>query len=147
MIRVVVDPGVFISALIGRRGSAPERVRRHATVVADPAQRPTETRDGDDDYLVALERQQAVDAIVSGDRDLVDADSHNSTFGLRGTLPTGSVDARDHARPGMLPAWRRPRGRHFPTEGVGFEPTDEVTPSTVFKTVHMSGKVPVVVGV
>ena len=120
MTRVVVDPGVFISALIGRRGSAPdiviraivddrieavasllllaelkrvlrrpkftryfdertarefvERVRRHATVVADPAQRPAETRDRGDDCIVALARDQAVDAIVSGDRDLIDAD-------------------------------------------------------------------------
>lgn len=119
MIRVVVDAGVFISALIGSRGSAPdlvmrafvgdrieviasplliaelervlrrpkfskyvdertarefvERVRRHATIVDDPAEQPVATRDRKDDYLVALARKQGVEAIVSGDRDLIDA--------------------------------------------------------------------------
>jgi putative PIN family toxin of toxin-antitoxin system len=119
VIRVVVDPGVFISALIGRQGSPPdlvvrafvddrievvasplllaelgqvlrrpkfagyvdararrefvERVQRHATIVADPADQPVVTRDRKDDYLVALARREKVDAIVSGDRDLLDA--------------------------------------------------------------------------
>ena len=119
MIRVVVDPGVFISGLIGRRGGAPdlvvrafaddrieviasplllaeleqvlrrpkfrrhvdervvreyvERIERHATVVDDPHDRPKVTRDPKDDYLVALARQEGVDAIVSGDRDLLAA--------------------------------------------------------------------------
>jgi putative PIN family toxin of toxin-antitoxin system len=119
LIRVVVDPGVFISALIGTRGGAPdvvvrafideritvvasplllaeldrvlrrpkfarygdertrrefvERVRRHATVAEDPVNAPPVTRDRRDDYLVALARQERVDAIVSGDRDLLDA--------------------------------------------------------------------------
>jgi putative PIN family toxin of toxin-antitoxin system len=114
--RVVIDPGVFISALIGRRGSAPdllmrafvddriasplllaelelvlrrpklaayvdeqtmrefvERIRRHATVVNDPVEQPATTRDRRDDYHVALARTEHVDAIISGDRDLVDA--------------------------------------------------------------------------
>lgn len=120
MIRVVVDPGVFISSLIGRQGGAPdlvvrafaddrievvaspallaelehvllrpkfaryadartrrefvERVRRHATLVADPADQPVITRDRKDDYLVALGRQEGVDAIVSGDHDMLDAE-------------------------------------------------------------------------
>lgn len=119
MIRVVVDPGVFISALIGTRGGAPdvvvrafideritvvasplllaeldsvlrrpkfaryadertrrefvERVRRHASVAEDPVNARPVTRDRRDDYLVALARQERVDAIVSGDRDLLDA--------------------------------------------------------------------------
>ncbi|MBB4665057.1 hypothetical protein [Conexibacter arvalis] len=34
---------------------------------------PSVTRDPADDYLVALARAQQVDAIVSGDRDLVEA--------------------------------------------------------------------------
>jgi len=118
--RVVVDPGVFISGLIGARGGAPdlvvrafvedqievvaspalldelgqvlrrpkfrkyvdegtarefvERVRRHATLVEDPANQPAVTRDRKDDYLVALARAERVDAIVSGDRDLGEAD-------------------------------------------------------------------------
>lgn len=119
MIRVVIDPGVFISALIGGRGGAPdlvvrafvderisvvaspllldelervlrrpkcaryadertrreyvERIRRHATVVEDPAEAPAVTRDPKDDYLVALASQEGVDAIVSGDGDLLEA--------------------------------------------------------------------------
>src|SRR4051794_9715931 len=50
-----------------------ERVRRHAAVVDDPADQPAATRDRKDDYLVALAREQGVDALVSGDRDLIDA--------------------------------------------------------------------------
>lgn len=119
MIRVVVDPGVFISGLIGKRGGPPdlvlrafiddrievlasplllaelehvlrrpkfrryvdergvreyvERVERHATVVDDPPDAPQVTRDAKDDYLVALARQERVEAIVSGDRDLLEA--------------------------------------------------------------------------
>ncbi len=120
MTRIVVDPGVLISALIGREGGAPdlvvrafaddrievvasplllaeldqvlrrpkfsryaeagtrrefvERVRRHATIVADPSDQPAVTRDRKDDYLVALGRREGVDAIVSGDRDLMEAE-------------------------------------------------------------------------
>jgi putative PIN family toxin of toxin-antitoxin system len=119
VIRVVVDPGVFVSALIGTRGGPPdvvvrafvderigvvaspsllaelervlrrpkfaryvdertrrefvERVRRHATVVDDPVDAPAVTRDPKDDYLVALALHEGVEAIVSGDRDLLDA--------------------------------------------------------------------------
>lgn len=50
-----------------------ERVARHATAAADPADRPAATRDPKDDYLVALARGEGVDAIVSGDRDLLEA--------------------------------------------------------------------------
>jgi predicted nucleic acid-binding protein len=50
-----------------------ERIRRHATVVDDPVERPALTRDRNDDYLVALARGEHVDALVSGDRDLIDA--------------------------------------------------------------------------
>lgn len=119
MIRVVVDTGVFVSALIGPRGGAPDRVvrawaddrieivvselllaelervlarpkfrdhvdahvcaeyvariRRHATLATDPADVPAVTRDPADDYLVALARATDAEAVVSGDRDLVDA--------------------------------------------------------------------------
>ena len=81
MIRVVVDPGVFISARpkfsryadAGTRREFVERIRRHATVVVDPADLPVATRDRKDDYLVALARSERVDALVSGDRDLLDA--------------------------------------------------------------------------
>lgn len=120
MIRVVVDPGVYVSALIGKPHNAPslvlralideridvivcphligelervvgrpkfacyinraqaqelvERVRRHATPAADPVNPPTVTRDHDDDYLVALAIQAEAEAIVSVDRDLLDAE-------------------------------------------------------------------------
>jgi uncharacterized protein len=50
-----------------------ERVRRHASVAEDPVNARPVTRDRRDDYLVALARQERVDAIVSGDRDLLDA--------------------------------------------------------------------------
>lgn len=120
MIRVVVDPGVFISALIGSAGSPPDRVveawiddrieivvspellaelrrvalrpkfrrwfdearareliariERQATVCPDPVPTPGVTRDPADDYLVALARAEQVDALVSGDRDLIEAE-------------------------------------------------------------------------
>lgn len=120
MIRLVIDPGVFISAFIGRRDAAPDlvvraligdriqvlaspallaelesvlrrpkfaeraderavrefvgRIRRHVTMVDDPIAPPAATRDPKDDYLVALAVEHGVDAVVSGDRDLLDAD-------------------------------------------------------------------------
>jgi uncharacterized protein len=120
VIRVVVDPGVFISALIGARGGAPDlvvrafiddriivfaspaliaelervlarpkftryvdermrrefvdRIRRHAAVVDDPLAVPAATRDPKDDYLIALPRREEVDAVISGDGDLLDAE-------------------------------------------------------------------------
>ena len=119
MTLVVVDTGVFVSALIGARGSAPDlvvramiddrievvacpqlldelsevlrrpkfekyigevaaaefiaRLQRHARVVADAVDPPPATRDPNDDYLVAIARREHAIAIVSGDRDLLDA--------------------------------------------------------------------------
>lgn len=119
MTRVVIDPSVFVSALIGKPGSAPDivfrafleerievlispllvaelervparpkfrrytdqktateyvaRSQRHASTAGDPTNVPTVTRDPDDDYLVALARQENVDAIISVDLDLLDA--------------------------------------------------------------------------
>lgn len=118
MIRVVVDPNVLISALIGPSGSAPHQVvmawqagliefvvsplllrelqdvlRRpkfarfqaqvgpyvamiesDALLVEDPSDPPGTTADPGDDYLVALARAGAADAIVSGDRHLLEID-------------------------------------------------------------------------
>jgi uncharacterized protein len=117
VIRVVLDPGVFISALIGTRGGAPdlvvrafiddhlavvacpslireleqvlarpefsryvderarrefgERIRRHMTLVDDPEHVPSVTRDPKDDYLLAPAIREGVDAVVSGDGDLL----------------------------------------------------------------------------
>ena len=139
MTRVVVDPGVLISALIGRRGAAPdlilrawiddrleivasptllselervigrpkfasrigtragpefvERIARHATVIDDPAAVSDVTRDPDDDYLVALAREAQVDAIVSGDRDLLEAGLTNPPV----WTPRGLLDRLDSA--------------------------------------------------
>ena len=119
MTRVVIDPSVFVSALIGKPGSAPDivvrafvddrievvvspllvaelkrvlarpkfrryidhksateyvaRIQRHASTASDPTNAPTVTRDPDDDYLVALAKQEDVDAIISVDLDLLDA--------------------------------------------------------------------------
>lgn len=134
MIRVVVDPGVFISAhrqpraapdlvvrafvddrikvlasplllaeleLLLRRPKLAayvdertarefvKRIRRHATVVNDPVEQPAVTRERKDDYLVALARSEHVDAIVSGDRDLVDAGSQIRRCGSHARWPTG----------------------------------------------------------
>ncbi len=120
MTRVVIDTNVFVSALIGKKGSAAdqvvrafiedklevvvspalldelervlarpkirsrveearareyfERIRRHAAVGDDPESVAAATRDSGDDYLVALARLHQVDAIVSGDLDLREAD-------------------------------------------------------------------------
>jgi predicted nucleic acid-binding protein len=54
--RVVVHPGVFVSALMLR----------------DPPDPVAVTRDPNDDYLVALAIAAQADALVSGDRDLTD---------------------------------------------------------------------------
>jgi putative PIN family toxin of toxin-antitoxin system len=129
VIRVVVDPGVFISALIGSRGGAPDiivrafiddriavvvsplllaelervlrrakfadyaderarrefvdRIRRHAAIAEDPADVPAVTRDRNDDYLVALAQNEGVDALVSGDRDLLDAELGTAVWSPR----------------------------------------------------------------
>ena len=50
-----------------------ERIRRHATMARDPLDVPAVTRDPADDYLVALAGAAEAEALVSGDRDLVDA--------------------------------------------------------------------------
>lgn len=42
------------------------------TVLADPTVSPVLLRDPDDDYLVALARDSGAEAIVSGDKDLLD---------------------------------------------------------------------------
>lgn len=47
-------------------------IRRIADVVADPGSVIAETRDPDDDYVVALAREHGVDWIVTGDKDLLE---------------------------------------------------------------------------
>jgi putative PIN family toxin of toxin-antitoxin system len=121
VIRVVIDPGVFVSAFISPRRSAPalivdalfagrleavvsakllgelrevldrekfarytENGRGEAFVAAvsdctfhvqDPVARPGLTNDAGDDYLVALAATYDVDAIVAGDRHLLEISS------------------------------------------------------------------------
>lgn len=118
--RVVIDPNVFISGLIGKPASSPRRIidaladdevqvvatselldelqgvlerpwldkyassversvymariRTQVEPVDTPPSTPGATRDPDDDYLVAIARSENVDAIVSGDKDLREAD-------------------------------------------------------------------------
>ena len=43
-----------------------------ATVLDDPLDPPAILRDAEDDYLVALARQGGVEAIITGDKDLID---------------------------------------------------------------------------
>jgi putative PIN family toxin of toxin-antitoxin system len=118
-VRVVVDPGVLVSALLSQQGPPDTLVRlwgrgafelvvsplllaeleevlrrpriaRRTPVarvraflralqaggvqVEDPADIPAVTRDPKDDYLLALGRAAGADLIVSGDRDLLEAD-------------------------------------------------------------------------
>jgi putative PIN family toxin of toxin-antitoxin system len=49
-------------------------IRRIAVFVDDPAAVESVTRDVKDDYLVALGRSHSVDAIVTGDKDLLEWD-------------------------------------------------------------------------
>ena len=117
MHRVVLDPGVFVSALLFPEGPPAQilkavragrcrlvvsplllmelgtvlrrpklqrlisldeslaldaELRRVAEVVADPEVRERVVRDPEDDYLVALAQAAGVDALVSGDRDLLE---------------------------------------------------------------------------
>jgi putative PIN family toxin of toxin-antitoxin system len=119
VIRAVVDPGVLVSAFIGRQGSVPDRIVRAwragrielvvspalldelsdvlarpkfagaaregramdfvgalrvgASTVSDQPGTEAITRDPKDDYLVRLARSSAATALVSGDRDLLEA--------------------------------------------------------------------------
>ncbi|MDH3684220.1 MAG: hypothetical protein OEV40_30230 [Acidimicrobiia bacterium] len=49
-----------------------ETLRVLVDVVPDPAEVESITRDVDDDYLVALASEHAVDYIVTGDKDLLE---------------------------------------------------------------------------
>jgi putative PIN family toxin of toxin-antitoxin system len=119
--RVVIDPGVLVSAFISPKRAAPallldafldgnldvlvspaliaeltdvlgrEKFSAHAAegrvaayiavlrdraaMVEDVAPGSTKTADADDDYLIALAQAHYVDAVVSGDRHLLDAAS------------------------------------------------------------------------
>jgi uncharacterized protein len=62
----------YISA--DETGEYVEGLARLAITVADPPRGEPITRDPDDDYLVALAWASGADVLVSGDRDLRDAD-------------------------------------------------------------------------
>lgn len=59
-----------------------------ATVVEDPVDPPPVLRDAEDDFLVALARQAGAEAIVTGDKDLLD----------HGGLEPPAIDARRACR-------------------------------------------------
>jgi putative PIN family toxin of toxin-antitoxin system len=119
--RVVIDPGVLVSAFISPKKASPAllvdallegnldvlvspaliaelvdvlgrekfaahaaesraaayvaALRDRATMVEDAAPGPARTADADDDYLIALAQAHGVDAVVSGDRHLLDVAS------------------------------------------------------------------------
>lgn len=86
-IEIVVSPHLLgeLSSVLERRklrryvmaDEAREYVEGLARIgisVADPAREGPITRDPDDDYLVALARTSGADALVSGDRDLREAE-------------------------------------------------------------------------
>lgn len=74
-------------------------VRGIATVFPDPQSPPPVVRDPADDYLVALSRAADADAIVTGDRDLLDHEG----------LEPPAVAARDAcAQLGLLAETERP---------------------------------------
>ena len=121
MTRVVIDPGVLVSAFISPKKAAPAllvdaildgniellvspaliaeltdvlgrekfaahdaegraaayiaALRDRARMVEDVAPGPARTADADDDYLIALAQAHGVDAVVSGDRHLLDVAS------------------------------------------------------------------------
>ncbi len=56
----------------GERESALAALESAAMVLADPVDPEPVLRDPDDDYLVALARESGAEAIVSGDKDLLD---------------------------------------------------------------------------
>jgi predicted nucleic acid-binding protein len=59
-------------------------IREAGTLLDDPVNPPSVLRDPEDDYLVALARVSGVEAIVTGDRDLLD----------HGSLRPPAIDAR-----------------------------------------------------
>lgn len=87
VIEIVVSPHLLseLASVLARRKlrryvtaeEASEYVRGLARIgisVADPPREGPITRDPNDDYLVALARTSGADALVSGDRDLREAD-------------------------------------------------------------------------
>ncbi len=59
-------------------------IRDAGTMLDDPVDPPAVLRDPEDDYLVALARKSGAEAIVTGDRDLLD----------HGDLRPAAIDAR-----------------------------------------------------
>lgn len=142
MIRAVVDPGVLVSAFIGRQGSVADRIvrawrsgriellvspvlldelagvlarpkfadaARHgratdfvgalrvgATMIEDPTGADPVTRDPKDDYLVRLARSSPGIALVSGDRDLLEADVED----IEVLTPRALIDRLESTPPG-----------------------------------------------
>lgn len=55
-----------------KRISASSSIRTLADLADDPTEAPSETLDPDDDYLIALARENEADVIVTGDLDLLE---------------------------------------------------------------------------
>ena len=85
-IQVVASPRLFdeLEAVLARpkfaswataeeRDEYVARIRDQAELAGDPEPAAAGVRDPKDEYIVALARAERVDAIVSGDRDLLDA--------------------------------------------------------------------------
>ena len=142
MKRLVIDPGVLVSAFISPRRSAPsliveaildgridalscpaliaeltdvlsrEKFATHTAEgraktyiasitestehVEDPPTGEQQTADPDDDYLIALAHAQSADAIISGDKHLLDADSETMPV-LTPRQLTEHLELDDHA--------------------------------------------------
>lgn len=70
---VLVRPKLVSRVTAKERNEYLARIQDHGQFAPDPEVPPLGVRDPKDEYIVALARGQAVDAIVSGDRDLLEA--------------------------------------------------------------------------
>lgn len=82
-----------------QRGEYVARIRDQAELARDPEPAAASVRDPKDEYIVALARAERVDAIVTGDRDLLDAGlrPHQSCHS-RLQLIGETADLRDKSR-------------------------------------------------
>lgn len=103
-----------------------ERIRRHATFVDDPGEPPAATRDPKDDYLVALARREGVDALVSGDRYLIDAGFEELAVWTPRQLAANSSKRESHRLADPTGGRRKPFG-----ETRSSEPSEPPTPKIV----------------
>lgn len=72
MKRLVIDATTLVSGSEEELGEIVMGIADAATMREDPTEVEALLRDPDDDYLVALAREAGVEAVVSGDKDLLD---------------------------------------------------------------------------